>query len=120
MPALAYRDEDGVGRWSVSYLTTGQVPDVQDNYVYPQGTTMTSVGSTLLFGASSDLAPTDWYACPRAGSGYWGDYYGLTQFKDSSARWWNIAAFSASRGAPPCGPSTDLIAEPLHVAGQRW
>lgn len=115
-PSISYASRDGAPTWWMVYLTTSAVPDPTKPYVHPEATRI----DPLILVYRTDLTSTDWYACPRTDDGSWGDYFDLTQFKDTNGRWWSASAFSASRPAPPCGPSSPWLAQPLHVSGQRW
>ena len=117
-PAMSYQDRDGVRRWWLAFLSTRGVPDVTDNYVHPEAFEV-SWSDGAVMGNRHVLAPTDWYACPE-NDGYWGDYFGLTQARDYDGTWWAVAAFSSSSRSPQCGPPSDYIAQPLHVAASRW
>ncbi len=115
MPSLNYAKRGVEPYWSLVYLTTAQVKDEFDQYIYPAGGRVVR-NSNSQFPREigfTPLAPTDWYAC--LDGGYWGDYFGVTQVRDLNGSWWNVSAFTSSRPAPPCvGPG------PQHVAASRW
>ncbi len=55
------------------------------------------------------------FACARPG-GYWGDYFGIAQFKPVGGAWSTIGAFTDSGPAPPCQVQTSVTARPMQVA----
>ena len=92
--------------------------------MHPEGVKIVDLpltsGTLPLLAFPTDLTPTSWYACPRTGGGYWGDYFGVTQVQDTTGAAWSVSAFSDSRPAPACEAQTTYLARPLHVASSRW
>ena len=123
MPNIETHDQNGETRWWVTYLTNTFSPS--GDYTYPEASRIVVgnlAGLTHYLAFPSPLAPISWHVCPRVNDVplYWGDYFASTQFRDLNGRWNLVSAFSDSRDAPPCGPSSDLLARPLHVAGSSF
>jgi len=118
MPSLNFANRGGEPYWSLAYLTTANVKDPKDQYIYPASERITKVpqSSNPRMVSFTALAPPDWYACTDS-AGYWGDYFGSTQIRDGQGFWWNVSAFTSSRPAPPC---TGGGGSPQHVVASRW
>jgi hypothetical protein len=106
------------GDWWLVFLTTEQSPDVNKPYLQPKAHALGGDPGLAPFLVPKFLAPSSWYAC-RFNGGYWGDYFGLAQFQDSTGVWRSLATFSDSRPAPSCTVEKKLAA-PLEIASARW
>lgn len=127
MPSLSFRVRSVTAtgapdpQWWVVYYTDEHSPDPTQPFIEPQAERM-FLGETCmpachpLFQFETALAPPNWYACPESDH-YWGDYFDVTQVRDSSGNWWAVSAFTSSVGAPPCTTATSYI---QHVAASKW
>lgn len=112
-----YADNAPSLEWQVGYLSNHRVVDNTKSYVSPWASTVgTQFGVPLLtdnlnlvFGKPNGLV-TDSFPCPHD-NGYWGDYFGLTQFPGlvpasfplpnaGVPLWLNAASFTFSAHRP--------------------
>jgi len=118
MPSINYTNRDGSPNWWIVYLTNAGVVDTTGPFAKPEAdqvTTTSHVAPQITL--RTELVPADWSVCTDfAHDNYWGDYFGLAQFKDVTNRWWGISAFSDSRP----GPGACVGDRPQHVAASRW
>jgi hypothetical protein len=122
-PSFSYENRDGLPWWQLVYLSTEGVPDPTQPYVHPVGVRPLALplnnGPLYLFTFETNLAPLNWFACTRTDD-YWGDYFGVTQVKDTNMIWSSVAGFSDSTPAPKCQAQTSYLSRPLHVSSSRW
>ena len=127
--------------WQLGYLSNRYVVDQDKRYVSPFGSTLGTLFGQKALTSSIYLAPeqdgvigppSDSYLCARS-EGYWGDYFGLTQFVGSGGLfglpggpyWLNAATFtfSAHRTAdaePVCSVDGRALGLPMSVYGFTW
>jgi hypothetical protein len=115
-PTVSFANRGGTPNWWVSYLTTAGVVDPAQDQVRVETARAVMDGDAFGLAYRTYLTPTDWRVCTND-TGFWGDYFGATQIRDTAGAWWGVAAFSDSRGGP-C--KNGGFGGPLHVAAQRW
>lgn len=74
-------------------------------------------GAKVLMSGTRPLTPNNYYTCPLGTTGYWGDYFGVTQILAGGGPDWHaLATFTDSRPAPPCTTSGTMIGMPMQIA----
>lgn len=123
MSAISYKNKGIINQtemeWQLGYMY-GSGPGLADptkQYagIALHGLLQTASSAQMLWRYSAPLTPSDYFTCPSAATGYWGDYFGVAQIWDGST-WRALATFTDSRPAPPCQPTGPSIGMPMQVA----
>ena len=111
--------------WWLGFIHNGGVPNVNDTYLGFVAAPLNDFGTPgpLPGGIPTPtllpfvlMTPSNYYACVRNG-GYWGDYFGITQFNTTAndTGWKTVSTFPDSRPAPPCVAQA-AIGAPMQIA----
>lgn len=127
MTAMSYQNK-GVNpaptdmEWYMGFMY-GNSPDFVDPTLQYAGFSLKGLyeeadsGAKVLMSGTRPLTPNNYYTCPLGTTGYWGDYFGVTQILAGGGPDWHaLATFTDSRPAPPCTTSGTMIGMPMQIA----